>query len=1635
MTHRKKLFLRIAAIVAGALLLLIIAAVLVLQSAWFAGFVRNKIIATVEESTGGRVELQSFEFDWTHLTARLRKFVLHGTEPAGEAPLARVALLEIQLKLFSALTKPVDIQYLGVDTPQVNFIVFANGKTNVPEPKVKKQSSGGGAGLDTVVNLAIGKFLIQHGSLRYSQRKVDFAAQGEHLRLVLDYSEAKPSYEGKLSIDPLIVKSGSNKPLEAGINVPLSIEKDAVRITNAKIATPLSQILLNASLENLKNPAIAAQLNARISLPEMQTSFALPLDTADRRSPKILNLAASVQTTSNDVIQVKNAHLDLGDTVFQASGTLDPARNSTVDFHSSFDLPELASLGKVSGVNVTGALQANGSARFDSQKNYIVNGTLNSRGVSVKSGATQLQNVSLYSPFHADPFLISLDGLKLDAVGGSLTAKLFVEKLEKLSLQAALRNFSIPGVTSAITGKDLNYAGTVNGALRAQGDLKAKGATGFSGQARLNIFPYTRGASARSVPLSGLITARFDGARNLLDLGKSYIAMPHTRLDLTGSLNREIDLNLVSHNLNDFLPAANFGAAKPQTSLPIALRGAGTAALQAQVKGDLSAPRIQSHLAVTNFAAQGRAFNRLALDAQASPSGASVRNGVLTRQGLQSSFDASIGLRKWSPVPRSPLAANVTIRNGQITDLLSLAGQSSIPATGRLNGDIHVNGTYGNPLGIAQVQITNAGAYDQPIDHVYLNVDLLDQLIRLTNFEIAAADGKLNASGAFRHPRGSFSTGHVDMHVRSTDLQLANIRPLQENSPNTSGVIHLAADLSGNLQKTGDQSQFAIADVTADLDARGLRVRNQDAGDLTAKARTQGGQVAYNVTSNLAGSNVKVNGTTALAAPYRTKADALIDDLSIKKVLLLAGQGSVPARGTLSADAHVVGTLEKPDASLQFAFKNGEVYQEPINSLGGRVQYSDRAIEIPTLALDVPAGSLNLHGSFTHPSGNLNQGDLKLVLDSSDIQVSKIEHATAAKPGIAGIVKLAADVVAKVQDRKGAPTLVFSRLNSQASATGLRIGNRQLGQFTFDTKTQGRQVDFKLDSNLAKSRIHAAGSSQLTGNYPTKGSLTFSNIRYVNILPFLSTENVQPSRIDALIEGKATVNGPILKADDLAARLQLDTLEFRTVPRSSPTGGPPNRTVAFHNQGPIVVALNNSVVKIDSFDIEGPKTSLKASGGVNLKNDRAPIALNLDGQADLGVLQETNRDFYSSGLVVLDATVRGSFKEPLLNGKVELKNANVNYAESPNGLSNANGVILLNGTSATIQNLTGESGGGRVELSGFAGYNSRAVNFNLQAKATRVRVRTSGVSVTSDADLSITGNTNRSLASGLITLRKIAYGSSSDAGSFLSNASMPPSAPSAPSPILANMRLDIRIVTGTDLRVVTTYADRLGIEASLAVRGTAANPGILGKVSITDGQLVFFGNKYTVNTGTVNFYNPNAIQPIVNFSLQTVAQNVNVTLGVSGPVDNLSLTYRSDPPLTFQQIISLLATNTTPNDPTIAARQPAPAQQSLAQMGSSAVLSQAVANPLASRVQRVFGLSAFKIDPSVAGANGQPTAKLTLQQKIASDITFTYITDVTQTNSQIIRVEWALTPKLSAVGLRDFNGNVSVQFFYKFKVQ
>jgi hypothetical protein len=79
----------------------------------------------------------------------------------------------------------------------------------------------------------------------------------------------------------------------------------------------------------------------------------------------------------------------------------------------------------------------------------------------------------------------------------------------------------------------------------------------------------------------------------------------------------------------------------------------------------------------------------------------------------------------------------------------------------------------------------------------------------------------------------------------------------------------------------------------------------------------------------------------------------------------------------------------------------------------------------------------------------------------------------------------------------------------------------------------------------------------------------------------------------------------------------------------------------------------------------------------------------------------------------------------------------------------------------------------------------------------------------------------------------------------------------------------------------------------------------------------------------------------------------------------------------------------------------------------------------------VFGVSQLKIDPSFTSGSQLPQAQVTMQQQVATNLVFTYVTVLDDPNTQIVRIEWSINPQWAATANRDENGLVSVNLVYK----
>jgi translocation and assembly module TamB len=1609
--RKRRIFRNIVIGLAAFLALLCAAVLIVLQTNWFRNYVRQEIVSQTEDATGGKVEMSTFDFN-AHNVRNIRAvvtgFVIHGREPAGPAPFVQVAKAEVSVRLFPSLSRVYEIDRFSVERPQVNVIQMADGNTNIPVPKQKAISNK--SALQTVVNLEVGRFDVMNGLIAVESFKQPLTIRGNNLLARLDYNPGSQSYKGEISLEPLYMVRDRNTPVNLRIHLPLSLERDRIDIRNGAVSTSASAVTFNVSFESVRDPKFSGHIGGHVGLTDIQNLANVSMPSLGRGLPKEMDVDVNA-TASSTAIDVTRMLVSLGQSKIEASGILeDPKGRGNFSFKTQVALNEM---GRLFGLPArpNGVLLVSGSAALDAASNYLVTGNTEARNVSFQQGTKRVEGIQMVSALHIDPHIAALNGFRLTAFGGELTGRAVLREFRNYKLDGTLRNLDLQTVWRA-AGQSLPYDGVLAGSVSAAGDTKIAGTRSLAGQASLSIVPGQRG-----IPVTGRLNANYRGDSDTFEIIDSSVNLPRTKLTLNGSTASKLNISLTSRDLNDLLAAVPL-----KGGAPVTLNG-GQLIFIGDVSGGLTNPRVSGHLAANRFSAEGRQFDSLNANLAASDSQASVRDAILMRGPMQTQLSAAVGLKNWAAPAYEPVSADISVANGDLADVMALAGQAPAGYAGALSANAHIAGTIGNPQGTADLQVADGTVEGEPFGQIQARVNFTDQQIAIPVAWVESRGGRVDLKAEFRHPSDRFTAGQIHAHVQSTPMNLAEIRRVKEQEKSLSGMLQISADVDASVDSNANAA-FLVTGATADLSGRELKLQGLDYGNLNGTARTTGQTLTWNLALDASTSTIRLNGNTKLAADYATAADASMNSFPIDHFLALANRRDIPARGNLSGTAHVDGTMSSPRANVALNLNRAVIYDEPIDSISARANYLDRSIELSRLEVVSGPARIALTGRFDHPANDLRQGEMSFDATSTQVDLGRIRNLQKIRPGTGGVLQMNARGAGHVGG--GNRGILLTTLDARLAARGIKAQGKNLGDLTFTANSNNSsQVTFALDSNLAGASIRGSGGATLGGDYPVNGEILFSNVLYSRLQPLLGASASMPG-FEAVTDGQVMLNGPVLKTDQLRGSVQLTRLNFTASPQPGAA-----KAVTISNQGPIAATLDRGLVRIQSARLAGGETTLEASGTAALSGETVDLTLNTN--ADLGILPKFDSDITSAGKITLTATVRGSVGAPLINGQVALNNAMFNYATIPNGISNANGVIALNGNSATVRNLTGESGGGKINVSGFVGYGGSGIRFGLRANANGVRVRPQqGVSIIAAADIRLTGTEQNSTVSGTVTVNQVSYNPQSDIGSILSRAGPPVESTATPSPLLANMKLDVAIKSSTGVTVQASLAQGLQADVDLQLRGTGSQPGLLGRITMNNGQLVFFGSTYTLDNGTVTFFNPIRIEPTLDIALETQTQGVHVTLRVTGPVDDMKLSYTSDPPLQFQEIVSLLAAGTTPtSDPTLLANQPQTPQQSFQQMGESAIVGKALADPVSNRLQRVFGVSQLKIDPSFQGGSQLPTARLTLQQRISSNLTFTYTSALDDPNGQIIRIDWALSPQFSAIANRDQNGIFSISFFYK----
>ncbi len=744
---------------------------------------------------------------------------------------------------------------------------------------------------------------------------------------------------------------------------------------------------------------------------------------------------------------------------------------------------------------------------------------------------------------------------------------------------------------------------------------------------------------------------------------------------------------------------------------------------------------------------------------------------------------------------------------------------------------------------------------------------------------------------------------------------------------------------------------------------------------------------------NFDGSSTLQHGHFTTDSSFKLRADVRNVDIGALQNLLgydypLAG------RGDLSLTAG--GTVGDPHGEGYIHLANAAAYGESIRQFESnfRLEHGEIAFDNMRLLHD----EATVAGSATYNPG---AGSFKIDVTGNKFDLAQLRRFWPERLTVEG----QAGFVLKASGTADAPSI-----NANVRIEDLTLDQEPEGEFVLQAVTEGGELQVTGNSNFQRGSLSVAGKVGLRDGYPADLKFEMNQLD----LDALWRSYMRGRLTDhSAVTGSAELSGLLLQPENWRVNGTLTALSLNV------------ENVKLKQQEEIRFSVANQALQIEQLHLTGEGTDFMVHGSLQLGGDHA-LDLTADGSLDLKLLSTFDTNFTSGGQVDLHVAVGGTLAEPMPRGSFQLTNGAVAYSGLPSGLTELNGSVTFSRDRLQIDTLAARTGGGTVDLKGDATYFNRQLNFNLTGTAKDVRLRyPPGVSSTADAQLHWIGTPAASTVSGDIRINKMAVTPGFDFSAYLERSRQLTSITTANSP-LSNVKLDIHVVTAPELQMRTAIA-RLSGDADLRVRGSVAQPALLGRVDVLEGQATFHGTRFALERGDITFTNPVTIEPQLNLQASTRVRNYDLNVTLTGTPDRgLNLNYRSEPPLPKSDIIALLALGRTSGEAEQLQEQSSGA--AFSDQASAQILNEALNTTVTSRWQRLFGASNIKIDPQGLTTETNPISngpQITIQQEFANHVSLTYSTNVSQSSQQIIQGEYYFDRNISAVGTRDQNGVVS----------
>ena len=464
-----------------------------------------------------------------------------------------------------------------------------------------------------------------------------------------------------------------------------------------------------------------------------------------------------------------------------------------------------------------------------------------------------------------------------------------------------------------------------------------------------------------------------------------------------------------------------------------------------------------------------------------------------------------------------------------------------------------------------------------------------------------------------------------------------------------------------------------------------------------------------------------IDGLASISARDGSFEDAAIDskfnvhNAQLAELVKEAGS-KLDVTGIATATVHVFGSVAKPVADVTAQVEKPSAFDEQADRISAKIHYADDAITISGGDAMLGTGRVHFDGSYDKTEA------VTFAVVAENVPGSRIKRLGKLPMRPDGILN--ANVKGTGRIVKGEFELTSA--TGDASGRNITLNGDAVGDISVTAQTRGVDLSAHATATVHGAKIEADGTWKLEGDDP--GSVTIQAQRVdlatahrVYMIGGTDEQKNEVLPFEGFVDGRAKVAISLGKPLDFRAEVTLDQLQINAKKSQALKLGVQPQDVVLKNSKPVLATVTAKEIRLQSAQFTARDTSLEATGGVPF-DPQSPADLAVRGSVNLAILQLYNPDLLARGNATVQASVRGSLRDPQMNGRMELKNASLYLSDLPNGIDHAEGSITFDRNRATIEKLTAETGGGKIFFSGFVELRD-ILTYRLQAEAQQVRVR------------------------------------------------------------------------------------------------------------------------------------------------------------------------------------------------------------------------------------------------------------------------------------------------------------------------